>query len=307
MRIHNRTPVALFIAALTLAVPAVVEGGSVFLKNGYILQGKIVERGEGCVVLGWQNGTMTIEDRFIDEVLLDPSEEAALELKRLEEEEARLRANEAVFVESALSLGAAGVVKLPESYGDILGPGRTPVIAVESPAVDLAESRSTDEAVAVDPVVETPVVEVERVTAADFSKNFSPGFGLTMTVPEHWVTHAGEERATVAHPESPTRDFLTIDRWTEGRVDAVVAVETLRRAVVTSVPGCIATPVADRVIGGMSAKSLACSGGETPREVEQYVITSGASVWVIGVHAEASTPPETREALQSMLASISFE
>ncbi len=55
-----------------------IDAGSVFLKNGYIIQGRIVERDADKVILAWTNGKMTIYRRFVHEVVLDPSEEMDL-------------------------------------------------------------------------------------------------------------------------------------------------------------------------------------------------------------------------------------
>jgi hypothetical protein len=67
-----------------------VQAGSVFMKNGYIIQGPITERSEDSVVLGWPNGKVTIHKRFIESVSYDAGEE-----KRLQDEESH-RAREGV-------------------------------------------------------------------------------------------------------------------------------------------------------------------------------------------------------------------
>jgi hypothetical protein len=59
-----------------------LEAGSIFMKNGYIIQGPIVERNDGAVVLGWNYGKLTIHRRFIDTVNYEAGEE-----KKLQEEE----------------------------------------------------------------------------------------------------------------------------------------------------------------------------------------------------------------------------
>ncbi len=66
-----------------LACLSGLQAGSVFMKNGYIIQGPIVERGEGSIVLGWPNGKLTIHRRFVDSITYDQNEE-----KRLAEDEA---------------------------------------------------------------------------------------------------------------------------------------------------------------------------------------------------------------------------
>jgi hypothetical protein len=55
-----------------------LRAGNVFMKNGYIIQGKIVDRDADSVVLGWPNGKVTIHNRFIESVTLEVAEEQNL-------------------------------------------------------------------------------------------------------------------------------------------------------------------------------------------------------------------------------------
>ncbi len=67
---------AVALCALVLAPAA--RAGSIFMKNGYIIQGPIVEFSEGvegAVVLGWPNGKVTIYRRFVEKVDFEPGEE----------------------------------------------------------------------------------------------------------------------------------------------------------------------------------------------------------------------------------------
>ncbi len=67
---------------LSFAPALLVEAGSVFMKNGYIIQGPIVDQDETMVVMGWQNGKVFIYRRFLETVVLDPEEEAAIAKKK---------------------------------------------------------------------------------------------------------------------------------------------------------------------------------------------------------------------------------
>ncbi|MCI0651308.1 MAG: hypothetical protein L0Z55_05445 [Planctomycetes bacterium] len=58
--------------------PTTLQAGYVFMKNGYIIQGKVVEKDDAKIVLRWTNGSMSIEHRFIDQLVLDGSEEREL-------------------------------------------------------------------------------------------------------------------------------------------------------------------------------------------------------------------------------------
>ncbi|MBI4583422.1 MAG: hypothetical protein HY717_05300 [Planctomycetes bacterium] len=73
----------IFLGFLLSFAPALwVEAGSVFMKNGYIIQGPIVDQDETMIVMGWQNGKVFIYRRFLETVVLDPEEEAAIAKKK---------------------------------------------------------------------------------------------------------------------------------------------------------------------------------------------------------------------------------
>src|SRR5687767_33985 len=74
------------------------DAGSIFMKNGYIIQGPIVERSDESIVMGWPNGKVTIHKRFVDNVVYEATEE-----KRLIEDEA-FKAQEKARSEDDLSL-----------------------------------------------------------------------------------------------------------------------------------------------------------------------------------------------------------
>jgi hypothetical protein len=73
-----------------LVVCSPLQAGSVYMKNGYIIHGPVVERNDEAVVLGWDNGKVTIHRRFIESVVLDPGEEQKIkELAAVLAEEVR--------------------------------------------------------------------------------------------------------------------------------------------------------------------------------------------------------------------------
>jgi hypothetical protein len=92
--------VAVFAVAMAALFCAAgpLDAGSIFMKNGYIIQGKIVDRTDGTMVLSWPNGKVTIQRRFIDSVSYDTGEE-----KRLQDEEA-LRQQKAAAPEEELAI-----------------------------------------------------------------------------------------------------------------------------------------------------------------------------------------------------------
>ena len=75
MRTHLR---AALLGGLVVAAASSAEAGSVFMKNGYIIQGRIVERSDAGLTLGWPNGKVLIAQRFVESVLFEPGEEERL-------------------------------------------------------------------------------------------------------------------------------------------------------------------------------------------------------------------------------------
>jgi len=99
-----------------VCAPPSAMAGNVFMKNGYIIQGPVVDRDEESVVLGWDHGKMKIHRRFIDQVVYDAGEE-----ERLEEWE-RLRVEDEQAAREALAASTArrGQEGLPADLDDLL-------------------------------------------------------------------------------------------------------------------------------------------------------------------------------------------
>jgi hypothetical protein len=68
---------------LLMVLSGELSAGSIFMKNGYVIQGPIVERDEAAITMGWPNGKVMIQRRFIDSVTFEQEEE-----RRLQEDEA---------------------------------------------------------------------------------------------------------------------------------------------------------------------------------------------------------------------------
>ena len=67
---------------LVLLCAAVLQGGTVFMKNGYLVQGPVTELTPELVVISWPYGEVTIHRRFYESVQLTPEEEKQLEERR---------------------------------------------------------------------------------------------------------------------------------------------------------------------------------------------------------------------------------
>jgi len=105
-----------FVSVLVF-VCAVANAGSVFMKNGYIIQGNIVERDEASVVLGWSNGKVSIARRFIEAVAYDPGEE-----KRLEDEDSLRKQKVDAAADDATLLATSNdtMIELPSTLEELM-------------------------------------------------------------------------------------------------------------------------------------------------------------------------------------------
>jgi len=191
--------VAAFVG-LTLFSPLGLEAGSVFLKNGYILQGKIVDRTEGSVVLSWENGRVTIADRFIDEVLLDPSEEELIRRRKdLEAAEAR---RSSVVVED-LVLSKNDVMRLPDSFQEILGAtadGRSAV--THDGSDDGVDSDSVGSWMTTKSGLEVEVMGLETIPQPNFLEKKFESIGVELSLPSDWIISEKMEAIRISDPEN---------------------------------------------------------------------------------------------------------
>jgi len=203
--------VCFFIFSASLA-----RAGSIFMKNGYIIQGPIVEytKGtEGAVVLGWPNGKMTIYSRFVERVDFEPGEEKNIRASKAKSEEfEEVLVTQEVEVElpekleelvkiynlpSSLLEGhsAAPVSLAPgEVPGDEKQPGETPNSIPKEPGSDLGIDVSVVTQPEVPPGPEvTPLdgppepIEMTKPPEEDLSERVSaPQWGFSIQPPRGW-------------------------------------------------------------------------------------------------------------------------
>ena len=67
----------IMIVCLVLA-PGVVQSGTIILKNGHVINGKVIVSDDEKVIMSWGNGRTTIYHRFIESISLTEEEELAV-------------------------------------------------------------------------------------------------------------------------------------------------------------------------------------------------------------------------------------
>jgi hypothetical protein len=150
-----------------------LEAGTVFMKNGYIIQGPVVNQELGMVVLGWPYGKVTIYRRFYDNVVLEPGEAEIIARNQAAAEYSDEDAEEEIVIKEGDAL--------PENFAELakrfdLIP-TAPLDPTETIEVDPFQDPQSD--------VET---EVTQLPDAPFlaDRQEIKGLGLSIEPPKGW-------------------------------------------------------------------------------------------------------------------------
>lgn len=282
---------------LALGGAGTASAGSVFLKNGYILQGRIVERGEGVVVLGWQNGRVTIHDRFIDEVLLDPAEEEMI--RRKKELEAAEKAETALAMEN-FDLASNEVISLPDNYETILG--RSASTTMQSPIPGTTPGTSTQSPIP----STTPQTHVGTLPNPSELEKLFPALGIALQVPNGWKVQESGDGLRVETDAATGSVKLTIDVWRRGALEPDVAMSAIAESLTATFPTAAIEHGSDVEVGGIAAKSLVFRDSERRAACRQHVVSTASGVYVVGMYFPFDADTATALALDDMLDSIRF-
>ncbi len=196
----NLKSFTLVLVALLFIVPAgVLLGGTVFLKNGHVITGKIIANDEEKVILTWANGRATIYHRFVEDVVLESSEVEYLAKRYV----AKVVRNPGAVNED---------IELPD-LNELIEPVALEEIDLvvnetsspESVVVgaDVSSESSSPEVVVLDPV---EVSELPR-----FSRVELEGIGLFIDVPSGWESISAADAARVVSDDGSV--VIAIDRY----------------------------------------------------------------------------------------------
>ena len=188
------------ILVLFIVPTGVVLGGTVFLKNGHVVTGKIIANDEEKVVLTWSNGRATIYQRFVDEVILDSSEEEYL-ARRIQAQViwTSENANEDIELPDLSELLDLGISEQQD-----LASGVDTNSGAEVETGSDSESSSSQVTV-LDPEDEAALPHFSRVELE--------GLGLSIDVPEGWTSVNAENAARVISEDGSV--LISLDRISE--------------------------------------------------------------------------------------------
>jgi len=186
------------ILVLFIVPTGVVLGGTVFLKNGHVVTGKIIANDEEKVVLTWSNGRATIYQRFVDEVILDSSEEEYL-ARRIQAQViwTSENANEDIELPDLSELLDLGISEQQD-----LASGVDTNSGAEVETGSDSESSSSQVTV-LDPEDEAALPHFSRVELE--------GLGLSIDVPEGWTSVNAENAARVISEDGSV--LISLDRY----------------------------------------------------------------------------------------------
>ena len=226
----GRPAALLAAAALGLCLtPAALHAGSVFMKNGYIIQGPVLEYSEGsdgAVVLGWANGKMTIYRRFIEKVDLEPGEEKNVKVAEEKSPDPEdllvksavdedLPANLSDFVEK-IGLPKALIESGKPPEGGILttaeGAGKPPAAGGETPPAGGEEGpRTTPGPSGAELATDVNVVKPPPALALA-ARSTAPGWGFSLEPPSGWNLDQVDGASPGPVPRA-RRDSLPPSTW----------------------------------------------------------------------------------------------
>ncbi len=312
--------------------------GTVFMKNGYIIQGTVVEHSNDSVVLGWNNGKVTIYRRFVDRVDLDPSEErakAAVPAPSAPEDEVvvsspnpeeELPSNlselvrglglNPVLVENRIG-PAVGAAKPADGTDPTSGPAAqgTNPISVEVVSVPATpeggEKPAPTEGATVEPVQpsqpEGGVGDPASAVAQGFFLRAPGGWNRAHVQGcVNWTSPAG------ATGFAPSINVTSIERGTLRWEDACTALREDQKSPLQSYELVAEGSVQ---VGGKNAYRVAGKGsvtGETPEKsqrvsVQQYLVQTEERFWLLSTFAEGESQPDVTVAIAAAVESFTPE
>jgi hypothetical protein len=305
--------VSLGVVALALVVLAApcLHAGSVFMKNGYIIQGPIVDVDEEVVVLGWSNGKAYIHKRFYESVNLAPEEEAEIERRRLEASE--LDSNSTPEDEIVITGNVDD--ELPADFQEL--------VSIVVP--DLMDGDTgTDSGFLVDPqdLIDGSFDPVSDPAMVDTVEHLAPRqyvseIGVSLSPPTGWVREdgAGNVRWTGDAQSDqflPSLVIVAAAVTTEWSLED--ALESLRKDPVAVLEDFDVVEANELTIGGREAHKIIGRGvaersedsGESSLQVTQILVPSEHQYWIITTFTSEATDTETQAAIRQAAESVEF-
>lgn len=321
---YGKTSLRMLGAALgalpLLSSPA--EAGSIFMKNGYIIQGPIVERNDAQLVLRYASGRVTIHRRFIDSVSYDTDEE-----QKLQEREAylaELQRGESTRLE--LTPAEYEIEDLPSSLEKLMDeffdkgsktPNATPLDGTP-PGSQPWDGVPTEGAAGTTSTPTLPV-EVRTVTPADTlileeQPFVSSALRVSFQAPVGWSVQTGKEfvliseaPATVLPGTLPLR--VNVVSFADPQLAVAECLKWLKQEVAEELSGFEAREEGEVALGDARALQVigagAWQGGEKAY-VRQLLVEKSGRFWLVSAFASEAREGEVTPMLEKIFATFRF-
>lgn len=293
----NKIQLSLILALVLSMIPTgVAEGGTVFLKNGHVVNGKVIASDEEKVVLTWSNGRATIYRRFISEVVLESSEQEYLARRGAARNPQVEVANTHIQLPELADLmptadADSGDLDSVEDSSEVLDPIEIVVEQVDSPT-ELAQS------------VAVELVPVESPLPVFHSEPLV-GLNLTVDIPETWTSISAQGAARISWEDGAV--LIALDRYIgypDEPLIPEVAANTLGDRLETAgfdrMPferAAMLTPLRP----SFSQESTSPDGQQS---CIHALIPSQEGTLLISIYSPILTDPETDEVISTIVASL---
>jgi hypothetical protein len=264
-------PAFAVLAAFVLLVlaPGVAEAGSIIMKNGYIIQGPIVERSELAIVMGWPNGKLTVYRRFIENINYESGEE-----KRLQEDE-QFRAQEKAPQEEDLTLLASG--SEPEELPPTLEELMRKYEGIARAGGQVGDAGASGQEPEVRGVLRPEEMLGDRLNDGNVAVALNPPRGWALKKNKEFLELAGE-----AEPDGfrPSINIVLISKAPLSTSDYV---SLLKEEDARTIEGFELLSEGHREIGALKAYEIVGRGSYQGREavVRQVLVPKGQRLWLV--------------------------
>ena len=327
---------AAVLGLLLAAAPA--RAGSIFMKNGYIIQGPIVEHSEGgggFVVLGWPNGKVVIYKRFIEKVDFEAGEEKNLKNSGGTAANAPEEANLASGYEEELPQSLSQFVEMYKLSPALVDGGRSAAPA-EGPGT--AEGTSPEAAI---PAAATPPPEAttgvavvpkppEPATGEPHpatpkppepeplaGRSSNPQWGFSLEPPAGWKLAEVQGCVCWTGPAG-TDGFapsVNVASVLSGSLVWEEVCQALREDQKTALQGYESLGEETLKIGSLPAYRVGgrgVTGGPSPAGerrvvVRQTIVEKGGKIWLISTFMGESAPENLAEVLDRSVRTLQVE
>ena len=274
----------IMIVCLVLA-PGVVQSGTIILKNGHVINGKVIVSDDEKVIMSWGNGRTTIYHRFIESISLTEEEKLAVR-----------RYNTAKS--DSVSREVTQAIQLPE-FSELHGEVAAEVLTAEN---DVAPNQGE--------LIADLNGEVSS-EAAEFSmplleeRNFQR-FGLSLNLPDSWSVQEFKDSLSIRSECGGI--MFALDRYQGGTLTAGRAAVGLQGMLNDQGFQQVQNGLSKFMEGldaGFQVESL--SPGQNHHSVHALVsLESSGDQQLFSLYRSLDCQEQTRNVLKSVMDSIEF-